>query len=59
MGSIVLATALFLGLGLSLSWVVGQKERVELSEKLTDKTVEEQKLKIEIKKRYSYSQKKR
>ena len=50
MGSIVLVTALFLGLGLSLSWVVGQKERVELSEKLTDKTVEEQKLKIEIKK---------
>ena len=50
MGSIVLVTALFLGLGLSLSWVVGQKERVELSEKLTEKIVEEQKLKIDIKK---------
>src|SRR3989304_5629004 len=49
MSSIVVVTALFLGLGLSLSWVVGQKERVELSEKLTEKTVVEQKLKIDLK----------
>ena len=49
MSSIVLVTALFLGLGLSLSWVVGQKERVELTEKLTEKTDAEQKLKIDLK----------
>jgi nucleoid-associated protein YgaU len=50
MGSVVLVAALFLGLGLSLSWVVGHKEKVELSEKLTEKTVAEKKLKIDIEK---------
>lgn len=48
MGSIVLVTALFMGLGLSISWVAGQKERVVLTEKLTEKTTAEQELKTEI-----------
>lgn len=50
MGSIVLAAALFLGLGLSLSWVVGHKERVELTEKLTEKTAAEITLKTDLEK---------
>lgn len=48
MGSIVLVTALFLGLGMSLSWVVGHKEKVELSEKLTEKTAAEITLKTDL-----------
>lgn len=57
MGSIVLVTALFLGLGMSLSWVVGHKEKVELSEKLTEKTVAEKKLKTDIEKTQTEAEK--
>lgn len=49
MGSILVTVAMFLGLGLSLSWVVGHKEKVELSEKLTEKTVVEQTLITDLK----------
>ena len=48
MGSIILATALFLGFAMSLSWVAGNKEKGELSEKLTEKTAAEKKLKTDL-----------
>jgi len=48
MSGIAIAIVLFLGFGLSLSWVIGHEEKVELTGKLAEKTVAEKKLKTDL-----------
>lgn len=50
MGTLIVAVVVFLSFGMSLSYVVGYKEKVELATKLKQKTDEEKQIKSELKK---------